>query len=316
MQIAHKARTARPTAKTPVIQSVEIRVLFFVLFVDNTYLKFINPTESCDMTKSVLITGASCGIGLATAGYFHRQGWNVAASMRQPSKDRSLTERPGLIHPQLDVTDPASIQAAVDSVLQRWGRIDVLINNAGYGLIGAFEAADDMQIRRQFEVNVFGLMAVTRAVLPSMREAGGGTVVNISSMAGYSCFPYYSLYHAGKWAVEGFSESLRHELEPFGIRVKLIEPGVVKTDFHTRSKDSIALPAYEPRAGRSLARMEQFYRLGNSAERIAEAIYRASTGTGSRLRYPLGWDARALYALKHIAPDYLIRKLTRFLCVD
>ncbi|MGZ5622989.1 MAG: SDR family oxidoreductase [Methylobacter sp.] len=268
------------------------------------------------MTQCVLITGASCGIGLATADYFHRKGWNVAASMREPAKDLVLGDRHGLIRPQLDVTNPESIQAAVDEVLERWGRIDVLVNNAGYGLIGAFEAADEMQIRRQFEVNVFGLMALTRAVLPSMREAGSGALVNISSMAGYACFPYYSLYHASKWAVEGFSESLRYEMEPFGIRVKLVEPGVVKTDFHTRSKDSISLSAYEPRAGRSLARMEQFYRLGNSAERIASTIYRAATDNSAKLRYPLGWDARSLYALKRIAPDCLIRPLTRFLCAD
>jgi NAD(P)-dependent dehydrogenase (short-subunit alcohol dehydrogenase family) len=267
------------------------------------------------MTKCVLITGASCGIGLATADYFHRKGWNVAASMRDPAKDHILGERPGLIRPQLDVTDPNSIQAAVDEVLQHWGRIDVLINNAGYGLIGPFEAADEMQIRRQFEVNVFGLMAVTRAVLPSMRAAGSGTVVNISSMSGYTTFPYYSLYHAGKWAVEGFSESLRYELESFGIRVKLVEPGVVKTDFHTRSKENAALAVYEPHCERSLERMDRFYRFGNSAERVAETVYRAATGTGAKLRYPLGWDARAAYLIKRIAPDCLIRRLIRFLCI-
>ncbi|MGZ5599442.1 MAG: SDR family oxidoreductase [Methylobacter sp.] len=266
------------------------------------------------MTQCVLITGASCGIGLATADYFHRQGWNVAASMRDPAQDSILGNRPGLIRPQLDVCDPQSIQSAVDEVLERWGKIDVLVNNAGYGLIGPFEAADEMQVRRQFEVNVFGLMAVTRAVLPSMRAAGSGALVNISSMSGYSCFPYYSLYHSSKWAVEGFSESLRFELEPFGIRVKLVEPGVVKTDFHTRSKESAALAVYEPHAERSLERMDRFYRFGNSAERIAETVYRAATSNSTKLRYPLGWDARAAYLLKHIAPDYLIRRLTQFLC--
>jgi short-subunit dehydrogenase len=268
------------------------------------------------MTQCVLITGASCGIGLATAEYFHRQGWNVAASMREPTKAPILGEHPGLIYPKLDVTDPKSIQSAVDEVLERWGRIDVLVNNAGYGLIGPFEAADEMQVRRQFDVNVFGLMAVTRAVLPSMREAGGGALINLSSMAGYSCFPYYSLYHASKWAVEGFSESLRYELEPFGIRVKLIEPGLVKTDFHDRSKDSVSVLSYEPHAGNSFARMEFFHRFGNSPENIAESIYRAATGNSSKFRYTLGWDARSLYALKYIAPDLLIRKLTRFLCID
>lgn len=261
------------------------------------------------MTPCVLITGASCGIGLATANYFHSLGWNVAATMRDPAQPES----PGLIHPRLDVTDAETIQAAVDEVLQRWGRIDVLVNNAGYGLVGPFEAADEQQIRRQFDVNVFGLMAVTRAVLPVMRAAGQGTIVNVSSMSGYGCFPYYSLYHASKWAVEGYTESLRYELEPFGIRVKLIEPGVVRTDFHSRSQTSVALPAYQPRAERSLARMAQFYRIGYSPERIAKTIYRAATCNNAKLRYTIGWDAKMLYFVKHFTPDCLVRGLTRFL---
>ena len=267
------------------------------------------------MTPCVFITGASSGIGLATAEYFLSKGWNVAASMRDPAKESALGAHPQLMRPQLDVSDPNSIAKAVEAVLAQWGRIDVLINNAGYGLIGPIEAADDAQIRQQFEVNVFGLMAVTRAVLPAMRAAGCGTLVNISSMAGYACFPYYSLYHAGKWAVEGFSESLRYELEPFGIRVKLVEPGLIKTDFHTRSKVSVSAGPYAQHAEQAMARMDKFHRLSSPVERAAAKIYQAATDPGAKLRYPFGWDAKTLYLLKRVIPDRLLCRLIRFFCM-
>ncbi len=137
----------------------------------------------------------------------------------------------------LDVTDPAAIRPAVDQALQAFGHIDVLVNNAGYGAFGPFEAATNEQIERQYATNVTGLMYVTREFLPHFRERKGGTIINISSVGGCATFPLYSLYHGTKWAVEGFSESLNFELEPFGIRVKLVEPGSIKTDFITRSLD-------------------------------------------------------------------------------
>jgi NAD(P)-dependent dehydrogenase (short-subunit alcohol dehydrogenase family) len=267
------------------------------------------------MTQCVFITGASSGIGLATAEHFLSKGWNVAASMRDPARVSVLGENPQLIRPQLDVSDPSSIAKAVDTVLAQWGRIDVLVNNAGYGLIGPFEAANDAQIRRQFEVNVFGLMAVSRAILPAMREAGGGALVNISSMAGYACFPYYSLYHAGKWAVEGFSESLRYELEAFGIRVKLVEPGLIKTDFHTRSKVCVSAEVYAHNAAKAFGRMEKFHAWSSPVEKAAATIYQAATDKSSKLRYPIGWDAKMLYYLKPIAPDWLLRHLIHLFCM-
>jgi NAD(P)-dependent dehydrogenase (short-subunit alcohol dehydrogenase family) len=186
--------------------------------------------------KTVFITGASTGIGRAAVDFFRDKGWNVAATMRTPSDHADLpSERVRAF--ELDVTDPATIKPAVDQALHAFGKIDVLVNNAGYGAFGPFEAATNDQIERQYATNVTGLMFVTREFVPHFREQKSGVIVNISSVAGRATFPFYSLYHGTKWAVEGFSESLNFELAPFGIRVKLVEPGVIKTDFVTRSLD-------------------------------------------------------------------------------
>ncbi len=160
------------------------------------------------MSKTVFITGASSGIGRAAAEYFAQQGWNVAATMRNPDKETELNQLPKVRLYTLDVTDTATIDAALAAARQDFGRIDVVVNNAGYGVDGVFEAMSDDVIFRQFNTNVFGLMRVTRAVIPIMREQRGGTIVQISSMGGQVAFPLYSIYHGTKWAVEGFSESL------------------------------------------------------------------------------------------------------------
>jgi NAD(P)-dependent dehydrogenase (short-subunit alcohol dehydrogenase family) len=160
-------------------------------------------------TKTVLITGASSGIGMETALYFHERKWNVVATMRNPDKRRTpLHEKglPDLVH--LDVMDEKSIRDAVAYAVKKHGRIDVLVNNAGYAMYGLFEAATKEQAARQFETNIFGLMAVTREVLPHFRKQKDGVLINIASMGGRIGFPLYSIYNASKWAVEGFSESL------------------------------------------------------------------------------------------------------------
>ncbi|MCY7272160.1 MAG: SDR family oxidoreductase, partial [Phormidesmis sp. CAN_BIN44] len=177
------------------------------------------------MAKTVLITGASTGIGLATAKLFQQRGWNVVATMRSLEQKSDLMTLDNTLCLRLDVTDSASITQAVTATLEKFSTIDVLVNNAGYALLGAFEACTPEQIERQFATNVLGLMAVTRAVLPHFREQRSGTIINIASIGGKMAFPLYSLYHSTKWAVEGFSESLQYELEPFNIRVRVIEPG-------------------------------------------------------------------------------------------
>lgn len=263
---------------------------------------------------TVLVTGASAGLGRAIARLFQARGWNVAATMRSPDKEPELgaLERVALL--PLDVTDEASIAAAFDEAEARFGRVDVVVNNAGYGLTGAFETLDPAQIRRQFDTNVFGLMAVCRAAIPRFRARGGGTIVNIASMGGRITFPLYSVYHSTKWAVEGFSESLQHELRPFGIRVKIVEPGVIRTDFYGRSADAVPAEAgspYEAYARRVMTNMTPGAASGSSAEEVAEVVWRAATDGKAKLRYIAGGDARQILWLRKLAPDWLYTRVVR-----
>ena len=172
--------------------------------------------------RAILVTGASSGIGRATVRTFSAVGWQVAATMRQPEDGHDLASLSGVRVFPLDVTSTESVEAAVGMAHEAFGRLDAVVNNAGYGVDGVFESMDDELIRHQFETNVFGLMRVTRAVLPLLRRQQGGTLVQVSSMGGRVTFPLYSIYHGTKWAVEGFSESLAFELRPFGIRVWLV----------------------------------------------------------------------------------------------
>lgn len=255
------------------------------------------------MAKTVFITGASSGIGKATAEWFLARDWNVVATMRTPRSERQHAA--WMVAP-LDVTDPASVEAARDAAIARFGGIDALVNNAGYSLVGTFESMDDARIARQFETNVLGLMRVARAFLPHFRTRRAGTLINVASMGGRLTFPFYSVYHATKWAVDGFSESLAFELEPLGIRVKIIEPGAIKTDFYERSADFVhdpALKEYGAIVDKGMARMNAAGRKGAPADRVAEAIWNAATDGTTRLRYVVGSDAKGLLALRRAIPD-------------
>ncbi|MDB5097709.1 MAG: oxidoreductase, short chain dehydrogenase/reductase family [Cyanobacteria bacterium RYN_339] len=265
------------------------------------------------MPKTVLITGASAGLGRSVAERFQREGWNVVATMRRPAEEQTLTQLDRVACLALDVTDEASVQAAVAEAIARFGQLDVVINNAGYGLSGVFESLSPDQIRRQFDTNVFGVMAVTRAVLPHFRERRAGTIVNVASMGGRLTLPLYSPYHATKWAVEGFTESLRYELAQLGIRVKLVEPGVIRTDFYGRSGDTgddegvpAAYQAYARRVRQNLSPDEKS---GASAEEVAATVWRAATDGRNRLRYVVGRDARQLLLLRRLLPDFLFFKV-------
>jgi len=251
--------------------------------------------------KTVLITGASSGIGRATAELFAQNGWNVAATMRSPGTSDlgAASERIKLF--KLDVTDQASVDAAVADVLREFGAIDVLVNNAGYGLMGPFEAQTDAQIRRQFETNVFGVLNVTRAVLPHMRERQQGRIVNVGSAAGRLTIPLYSMYSATKFALEGFSEGLWLELRQHNIKVKLIEPGMIKTDFFERSREIATKPgltAYDTFIEAVSPNIKAWEDAGAEPIVVARSIWRASTSFWPRLRYqpnavlsvwPRGW---------------------------
>lgn len=266
------------------------------------------------MAKTVLITGASSGIGYETAKVFQQQGWNVVATMRSPDKAGELAQLPNVLCLPLDVTDAATIQAAIAAALQRFSTLDVVINNAGYGLIGPFEACTPAQIERQFATNVFGLMAVTRAVLPQMRSQQSGLIINVASIGGRLAFPLYSLYHSTKWAVEGFSDSLRYELEPFNIQVKLIEPGPIKTDFYTRSPDLAQQPgltAYDGFVAQVLPKLTTAGETGSPPTVTAQIIYRAATDGRNQLRYPAGGNAGLLLLLRKLLPDSLFSQIVR-----
>ena len=266
------------------------------------------------MPKTVFITGASTGIGYATAQLFHQKGWNVVATMRSPEKAADLAQLDNVLCLPLDVTDFSSIQPAIDAALARFAALDVLVNNAGYGLIGAFEACTAEQIQRQFATNVFGLMEVTRAFLPHFRDRRSGVIINIASIGGLTAFPLYSPYHSTKWAVEGFTDSLQYELAPFNIRVKLIEPGPIKTDFYTRSPDiaqQSGLTAYDSFVAKVMPTMTKAGETGSPPEVTAAIIFQAATDGSDRLRYPAGGNAGLLLLLRKLLPDSMFSAIVR-----
>lgn len=257
------------------------------------------------MSQTVLITGASSGIGKASAALFADRGWNVAATMRNPDDGADLAGRANVLVTRLDLLDSDSIEAAVAAALERFGTIDVLVNNAGYGAYGPLEATPMPVIRRQFDVNVFGLIETIQAVLPAMRAQRSGVIVNISSVGGRATYPLGTLYHGSKWAVEGLSEALHYELSAFGIRVKLIEPGGVNTDFGGRSfvfTHDPELADYQPLVDAAAAAMEAGTPSGNQQpEDVAEVIFTAATDGTAQIRYISGEGAKALLANRYSA---------------
>lgn len=248
------------------------------------------------MKKTVFITGASSGIGKATAKRFKAEGWNVVATMRN-TQDGTDLEGDGVLVTKLDLLDSESIKRAVKETVEHFGKIDVLINNAGYGAYGPLEATPMDVLRRQFDVNLFGLAEVIKEVLPLMREHKDGTIVNVSSIGGRMAFPFGSLYHGSKWAVEGLSEALHFEVRLFGVRVKLIEPGGVNTDFSGRSfvfSNDESLEEYQPLVESFIEAMSNMDTSRNqNAQEVAEVIWEAATDGSDQLRYISGNDARA-----------------------
>ncbi len=258
------------------------------------------------MKKTVLITGASTGIGEASVHYFAAKGWNVAATMREPKKVILASELDRIRVYRLDVTDPKSISAAFDAAEKDFGQVDVVINNAGYGVDGVFEAMSDETISKQFETNVFGLMRVTREAIIRMRPRRAGTIVQIASVGGRATFPLYSIYHGTKWAVEGFSESLHFELRPFNIHVRIVEPGAIKTDFYGRSREFVN-PTNTDDYDNFVRQCNQFsMETGNAGVDpivVAKTIFKAATATNWRLRYPVAYPANVLLPLRRILPE-------------
>ncbi|WP_293904057.1 SDR family oxidoreductase [Phenylobacterium sp.] len=248
------------------------------------------------MTKTIFITGSSTGLGRATALLFASKGWTVIATMRNPTSETELTKVVGITVLPLDVTDPAQIAETAKAALAL-GPIDVLFNNAGYGLAGAFEGATDDQLTAQLDTNLLGVMRVTQAFLPSMRERGQGAIVTTTSIGGLITFPFNSVYHAAKWGLEGWSEGLAFELEPFGIRVKTVAPGGMATDFASRSLVLSMHPAYAASIAKTMGAFSDPVRRSQSstAEQVAEVVYAAATDETDHVTFVAGADAKADY---------------------
>ena len=241
--------------------------------------------------KTIFITGASSGLGRASAELFAQRGWNVIATMRRP--DETLVKANIKILP-LDVTDEKQIEQAVEKA----GKVDVVFNNAGYGLMGPLEGTSDEQIKRQLDTNLLGVIRVMKAFIPQFRENKGGLFITTTSIGGLVTFPYASLYHATKWALEGFSESVAFELGQHGIGVKTVSPGGITTDFGGRSMDMAGHPAYQASFDAMVSRIFGVNSAFNfsTPEAIAEVVYEAATDGKDQLRYVAGADAQAFYA--------------------
>jgi NAD(P)-dependent dehydrogenase (short-subunit alcohol dehydrogenase family) len=249
------------------------------------------------MARTIFITGSSTGLGRATALLFAEKGWKVIATMRSPDAETELTRVSGITVMALDVTDPAQITETAKKALAL-GPVDVLFNNAGYGLAGAFEGASDDQLVKEINTNLLGVMRVTQAFLPAMRERGEGAILTTTSIGGLVTFPFNSVYHATKWGLEGWSESLAFELAPFGIRVKTVAPGGISTDFAGRSLVFTPHAAYMDAIGKAMAMFTNPERrsLASTAEKIAQSVWEAANDTSDRVTFVAGDDAKGTYA--------------------
>ncbi|MGB8641399.1 MAG: SDR family oxidoreductase [Nitrososphaeraceae archaeon] len=272
--------------------------------------------------KVAVITGSSSGIGLESALVLARNGYITYATMRSPEKDTSIKEAVQneslpIRVVQLDVTDDTSVKNAMDHIISEAGRIDVLVNNAGYSLGGALEDLSMEEIKSQYETNLFGLIRVTQAVLPTMRKQRSGRILNISSGAGIFGFPVHSAYVSTKFAVEGLSESIAYELEPFGIKVILIEPGFVRTNFIRAMV--VAKKAQDPASPYSelmqklMANASELAKNASEADFVANIILDAASNPSPRLRYLAGKDVESWAAGKKNMDEFeffnMIKKL-------
>lgn len=257
--------------------------------------------------KVILITGGSSGIGYVSSLRLAQQGYIVYAAARRVEAMAPLKDA-GVHVLAIDVTDEASMQAGVDTIMHEQGRIDVLINNAGYGYFGAIENVTMVEARRQLEVNVFGLARLTQLVLPIMREQHSGRIINTSSIAGKLCLAYGGWYHVSKYAVEAFSDALRIEVKPFGIDVVLIEPGAIRTNWGIIAADHLSSSSrgtvYEPSAEREATLTRRMYTSSmlSGPEVVMRAICRAVNARRPCLRYNPGRGASMLLFFHAILP--------------
>ncbi|MFG1372795.1 oxidoreductase [Xanthobacter oligotrophicus] len=254
-----------------------------------------------------LVTGASSGIGLVTAQSLVKAGFQVFGTSRKPVDDR-----PGITMLICDVIDEASVKSLVAAIIKQAGRIDLVVNNAGIGLLGGAEESSIAQVQRLFDVNVFGVARVVNAVLPVMRAQKGGRIINMSSILGLIPSPFNAFYASTKHAIEGYSESLDHEVRRFGIRVVLVEPGVTRTAFEenlTRADQPMA--AYEVERSRSEGLMRKWVEDGDAPEIVADTVVTAATARKPKLRYSAGKQSRQVRALRRYMPEGVVDKILR-----
>ena len=253
------------------------------------------------MKKTILITGSNSGIGKITAEYFANQDWQVIATMRNTEKAGSLKDHPNIAIYELDVTKTSSIEKARDAVINDFGKIDIVVNNAGFGCYGAFEPTTELEIDRQIAVNIKGVMMVTKVFLSHFRKNKSGLFINISSIAGLASYPLASMYISSKWAVEGFTEAICYELLPLGIRVKLVEPGGFRTNFQLEgiswSHDE-TMPEYINPTNANIERRKKRQAALPDPIAVAEKIFEAANDASDRLRYLVGDDAEKMWAMR------------------
>lgn len=260
------------------------------------------------MNKTIFITGASSGLGKATAKLFQQKDWKVIATMRKPENETELNTLDNVVLLPLDVTNPDQIKSSAEKAIAL-GEIDVVFNNAGYGLGGVFEAITDEQLTRQLNTNLLGVMRVTQAFIPHFRAKKSGLFISTTSIGGLVTFPFFSVYHATKWALEGWSESLAFELGSHGIGVKTISPGGIATDFAGRSLDMAMHDAYAENFQKIATVLQDPERQKNysTAGQIAHVVYEAATDGEQKLRYVAGEDAKEWYAQRLQVGDEAFR---------
>ncbi|QBB70761.1 oxidoreductase [Pseudolysobacter antarcticus] len=254
-----------------------------------------------------LVTGASSGIGLVTAQALVRAGYRVFGTSRKP-----VASSPGVTMLICDVTDEASVRALIEEIMKQAGQIDLVVNNAGIGLLGAAEESSIDQVQRLFDVNVFGVARVVNAVLPIMRKQKSGRIINMSSILGFIPSPFNAFYASTKHAIEGYSESLDHEVRSFGIRVLLVEPGVTRTSFEENlTRADQLLPVYAIDRVRSENLMRKWIEAGDAPQVVADTVVRAATARKPKLRYSAGKQSSQVRSVRRFMPERLVDSIMR-----
>lgn len=267
---------------------------------------------SSQSARTIFITGSSSGLGRAAVKLFASRGWTVTATMRNPEKEKELAKQNDVLLSQLDITNPHQIESAVAAAVAS-GKVDVVFNNAGYGMAGPLEGMTDEQMVRMVNTNLMGPIRVTKAFIPHFRQRRAGLFINTTSIGGLITVPFNSMYHATKWALEGWSESMAFELNQFGIGMKIVEPGGMKTDFFTRSFDVGRHADYDALVDKVMSaitdpkQMETY----STPEQVAEVVYEAATDGKDQLRYLAGADGKATYATRLQLGDEAFRKAIR-----